>query len=319
MSAALGELVAVFTLGGLGGWFRQRAASQQREKPEWTSTPRHLALALEQVAFVGSLVVAGLVALAASRPAMAASGLALASIGTLLALSLFYLLLTGRWNAEWLVYLAQASLVGAYVDYHLANPLTAAADAAVLVLFAFVDLGIAEVMERLQLPLFARPTRYASLILPVLPLSGSRARRPERCHRVSLGRGRYILCGRVRHDAVENARLRSRRSLQRRPLGALGTRWAGCLPTIPSSTLCRSGSRPSSSPSPTAASWAGSCQRDSIGWPDHHLPGAGRPDLAVSQFRRLGGPAAGLATGPLRRHRPAHPDVRLAGSGDLPG
>ena len=37
MSAALGELVAVFTLGGLGGWFRQRAASQEREKPDGPS------------------------------------------------------------------------------------------------------------------------------------------------------------------------------------------------------------------------------------------------------------------------------------------
>jgi uncharacterized membrane protein len=174
ISAALGELVAVFTLGGLGGWFHQRTATRELEKPPSTACSRatsgHLALALEQVAFLGSLVVAGLVALAASRPAMAASGLAFASIGTLLALSLFYLLLTGRWNAEWLVYLAQACLVGAYVDYRLEYPLTAAADAAALVLFAFVDLGIAEVMERLQLPLYARPTRYASLVLPVLPL-----------------------------------------------------------------------------------------------------------------------------------------------------
>ena len=40
----------------------------------------------------------------------------------------------------------------------------------VLTLFAFVDLGIAEVMERLQLRLYARPTRYASLVLPILPL-----------------------------------------------------------------------------------------------------------------------------------------------------
>ncbi len=179
MSAALGELVAVFTLGGLGGWFRQKSSSQEREQPGWTSRssafPRHLALAHEQVAFLASLCVAGLVVAAvatqtAGRTATVASGLALASTGTLLALSLFYILLTGRWKAEWLVYLAQACLVGAYVDYRLENPLEPAADAAVLVLFAFVDLGIAEVMERFQLPLYARPTRYASLILPVLPL-----------------------------------------------------------------------------------------------------------------------------------------------------
>ena len=178
MSAALGELGAVCTLGGLGGWFRQRAAGHEREQSEWSTCPsatsRQLASALEQVAFLGSLVVAGLVALA-GRPATAAGGLASASIGTLLALSLFYLVLTARWNVEWLVYLSQACLVGAYVEYRLEYPLTAAADAAMLVLFAFVDLGMAEVMERLQLPLYARPTA-----LRVAHLAGASPHPPAR-------------------------------------------------------------------------------------------------------------------------------------------
>jgi hypothetical protein len=69
-----------------------------------------------------------------------------------------------------MVYLAQGCLVGAYVIYRLAHSLPTAADAAALTFFAFVDLGIAEVMDRVQLGLYSRPTRYASLVLPVLPL-----------------------------------------------------------------------------------------------------------------------------------------------------
>ncbi|MGC8639118.1 MAG: hypothetical protein ACP5XB_04485 [Isosphaeraceae bacterium] len=129
-----------------------------------------LALAMEQVGFVGSMLIAGLVAVAASHVVLTTGWLGAAEIGTLLAVALFHLLLAERWNGEWLVYLAQASLVGAYVVYRLAHPLPAAADAAVLTLFAFVDLDIAEAMERLQFRIFARPTRYAALVLPILPL-----------------------------------------------------------------------------------------------------------------------------------------------------
>jgi hypothetical protein len=132
--------------------------------------PAVLALAIEQVGFIGCLVVAGLVGAAASQGQLVAGRLAFAEIGAFLAVALYLLLLTQRWEAEWLVYLAQASLLGAYVIYRLAHAMPATADAFVLTLFAFVDLGIAEVMERLPLRLYSRPTRYASLVLPILPL-----------------------------------------------------------------------------------------------------------------------------------------------------
>src|SRR5271166_3338007 len=57
------------------------------------------------------------------------------------------------------------------------------------------------------------------------------------------------------------ARCNGRRSVTQREFsttlhsGCSGERWAGSLPTIPSSTLCRLGSRPSCTPSPTAPIW----------------------------------------------------------------
>jgi tetratricopeptide (TPR) repeat protein len=167
--AALGELAAVSLLGLLSGLLRRFAREPGSETKDPAPSARPLALAIEQVAFLGSLVVAGLVAVAVSQYPPA-GWLAGAEIAALLGVALFHLLLTRRWQAEWMVYFAQASLVGAYVIYRLAHPLPTVADAAVLTLFAFVDLGIAEVMERVQLGLYSGPTRYASLVLPVLPL-----------------------------------------------------------------------------------------------------------------------------------------------------
>ena len=127
-------------------------------------------MAVEQVAFVGVLLAAGLVGVAAAGPSPLSGWLSAAGIGSLLAVALWLLVLVPRWQREWLVYLSQTALVGAYVLYRLAHPLDLTSDSAILTLFAFVDLGIAEVMDRLRLPIYARPTRYASLVLPVLPL-----------------------------------------------------------------------------------------------------------------------------------------------------
>ena len=203
MSAAVGELVAVGVLAGIAGWFRHQGAGLEREKAlsaaGSSSTRTGFALVLEHVAFLGSLAVAGLVAQAANHPVAAISELGLASIGTLLALSLFYLLLTARWRAEWLVYLAQACLVCAYIEYRRVAPLSAAADGAVLVLFAFVDLGTAEVLERFQLTLFARPHALCfARLAGSSPGPPARCRGAERWHRVSVAGRRHVLRGRRR-------------------------------------------------------------------------------------------------------------------------
>jgi hypothetical protein len=84
--------------------------------------------------------------------------------------ALLHVLLVPRWQVEWLVYLAQATLLCAYVRYRMAFPKPIATDAAVLTLLGYLDLGIAEVLERLRLKDFVRPTRYFSLVLPILPL-----------------------------------------------------------------------------------------------------------------------------------------------------
>jgi hypothetical protein len=52
----------------------------------------------------------------------------------------------------------------------MAYPLPIASDAAILTLLGYLDLALAEVLDRLQVPIFARPARYFSFALPVLPL-----------------------------------------------------------------------------------------------------------------------------------------------------
>jgi hypothetical protein len=82
-----------------------------------------------------------------------------------------HILLVPRWRAEWLVYLAHALMLGAYIDFRMAFPMSTSADAAILTLLGFIDLGLSEALARLQGPeYYVRPTRYFSLILPLLPL-----------------------------------------------------------------------------------------------------------------------------------------------------
>jgi hypothetical protein len=93
-----------------------------------------------------------------------------AGVGVLLGAAFLQILLVPRWQAEWLIYLAQALILGAYVDYRLAYPQPMEFDAVMLTLMGYLDLGIAEVLERLQFKTYARPARYFSLVIPALPL-----------------------------------------------------------------------------------------------------------------------------------------------------
>ncbi len=172
--AALGGLVAGFAILAVAGLLRRVERTVVLRKTRPALDPRAsfigLAMAVEQVAFVGVLLAAGLVGVASAGPSPLAGWLSAAGMVALLAVALCLLVLVPRWQREWLVYLSQAALVGAYVLYRLAHPLDVTSDSAILTLFAFVDLGIAEVLDRLRLPIYARPTRYASLVMPVLPL-----------------------------------------------------------------------------------------------------------------------------------------------------
>jgi hypothetical protein len=69
------------------------------------------------------------------------------------------------------LYAAQVLMVGAYLVFRRAFPASSSADAAVLTVLAYLDLGIAESLKPLDRDgHYARPTRHASLVLPLLPL-----------------------------------------------------------------------------------------------------------------------------------------------------
>ncbi len=94
-----------------------------------------------------------------------------AGVGVLMSAAVLNVLLVPRWRAEWLVYLAQALVVAAYIDFRMAFPMFTSADAAILTLLGFIDLGLSEALAQIQGPEFyVRPTRYFSLVLPLLPL-----------------------------------------------------------------------------------------------------------------------------------------------------
>ena len=125
---------------------------------------------MEIVAFASSLVaVVAVLAAGYERGGTRRLGTTV-GVGVIMGAALLHILLVPRWQAEWLVYLAQAVVLLAYVDYRLAFPQPIAFDAIVLTLLGYLDLGIAEVLERLQLKIYARPARFFSLMLPGLPL-----------------------------------------------------------------------------------------------------------------------------------------------------
>lgn len=160
IGATLGILLAIYLLWAIAGRLRRRMS------PDRTASPAEI---LEGVGFLGALLASGLVALATSRGVPTAWA-GLTGVGSMLIVALYFVLLVPRWREAWLVYLAQAALVGAYVVLRVAHPLPAASDAAIMTLFAFIDMGIAEVLVRLRLPEYARPTLITSMVLPVLPL-----------------------------------------------------------------------------------------------------------------------------------------------------
>ena len=133
-----------------------------------------------------------------------------------------HILLVPRWHAEWLVYLSQTVMLGAYVDYRLAFPQPLAFDAIVLTALGYLDLGIAEVLERLERKTYARPVRFFSLLVPGLPLLQLiGTRHPDEIgmfHLMAAGTFYGIACG---GSALEDPRLCGGRDLQRGPLGAL--------------------------------------------------------------------------------------------------
>ncbi len=172
--AAIGVLLAAFSLWALAGRWRRDESNVKGRSAEDSgpAETRWLGLpwALERVALACSLFSATVVLMAATSPGAHGGFWTLGGVGVLLGSALLQILLVPRWQAEWLVYLAQAVMVGAYIDFRMAYELPHTTDAIILTLLGYLDLGIAEVLERLHSKIYARPARYFSLILPVLPL-----------------------------------------------------------------------------------------------------------------------------------------------------
>jgi tetratricopeptide (TPR) repeat protein len=173
--AAWGALISAFSLwwwAGLlraGGW-----TAKSRLLPEDAPTLsliRRFGEVVEGVASAIGLVASALVLLMGVSNRASADWVTFAGVGALLVSALLQIAMVPRWRVEWPVYVAQGLMVGAYVEFRLAFPMSSAADAAVLTLLGYLDLGIAEALERLdRAGYYNRPTRYASLVLPLLPL-----------------------------------------------------------------------------------------------------------------------------------------------------
>jgi tetratricopeptide (TPR) repeat protein len=172
--AAVGVLMAAFTLWEVAGRLRRDESNVKGRSTEDSGTAETpwsgLPWAVEGVALACSLFTAVVVLMAGTNPGVLGGFWTLVGVGLLLGSAVLQIVLVPRWQAEWLVYLAQVVMVGAYVDFRMAYPLPHTTDAIILTLLGYLDLGIAEVLERLQSKIYARPARYFSLILPVLPL-----------------------------------------------------------------------------------------------------------------------------------------------------
>jgi hypothetical protein len=172
--AAVGLLIAAFVLLGLAGMLRSDGSNAKRgfRGSLWSSdaVPAQLGLAVEWAAFVGSLVAAVAVMVAGLQAGLLYDREKAAGVAVLMAAAVFLVMLVPRWRGEWLVYLAQAMILAAYVNFRMCYRWPITADAAVLTLLGYIDLGLAEVLDRSERRIYARPARFSSLVLPVLPL-----------------------------------------------------------------------------------------------------------------------------------------------------
>ncbi len=173
---ASGAIAAAFQLWWLAGLLRLEGSSSRTKgalpvSDSGLSLRYKLAEAMEGVASASALLAGAVVLAAGTQAAALGAWGTFAGVGVLLAAAVLHILLVPRWRTEWLVYLAHALMIGAYIDFRLAFPMSTAADAAILTLLGYIDLALSEALTRLQGPeYYVRPTRYVSLILPLLPL-----------------------------------------------------------------------------------------------------------------------------------------------------
>jgi tetratricopeptide (TPR) repeat protein len=173
--AAWGAMISAFSLwqwaGVLrGGGLISKGGPSAEDAPVVSFRSRFAGVA-EGAASGAGLLSSALVLAIGLQAGASAAWVTFGGVGVLFAAALLHILLAPRWRSEGPVYAAQALMVGAYLQFRLAFPMSNAADAAVLTLLGYLDMGIAEALERLD-PAghYTRPTRYSSLVLPLLPL-----------------------------------------------------------------------------------------------------------------------------------------------------
>jgi tetratricopeptide (TPR) repeat protein len=173
---ASGAIASAFLLWWLAGRLRVEGANRKDRSVLGASESagalrRRMAEAMEGVASAVALAASAVVLAIGNNGGSLGLLWTFAGVGVLLAAAVLHILLVPRWRAEWLVYLAHALMLGAYIDFRMAFPMSTSADAAILTLLGFIDLGLSEALARLQGPeYYVRPTRHFSLILPLLPL-----------------------------------------------------------------------------------------------------------------------------------------------------
>jgi hypothetical protein len=173
--AAWGAVVSAFSLWQWAGVLRRGGPTSKggmiADDATAVSLLRRFAGVVEGVASGAALLASALVLSLGWHTGASVAWVTFGGVGVLFAAALLHVLLAPRWRSEGPVYAAQALMVGAYVEFRLAFPMSNAADAAVLTLLGYLDMGIAEALERLdRAGHYTRPTRYTSLVLPLLPL-----------------------------------------------------------------------------------------------------------------------------------------------------
>lgn len=173
--AAAGSLIAAFLLRSMGGLLRggdwtRKSPILPEASADAELGPR-FARVLEGFASAAALLASGAVLGMGLSDGVSQPWVAIAGLGVILGSAILHVAMASRWRSELPVYLAQALMVGAYLEFRLAYAMSSAVDAAVLTLLAYLDMAAAEVLDRLgRGGYYTRPTRYTALVLPILPL-----------------------------------------------------------------------------------------------------------------------------------------------------
>ena len=209
-------------------------------------------------------------------------------------------------------------ILAAYVDFRMAYPWPIAADSAMLTLLGYLDLGLAEILDRRKQTIYARPVRFSSLILPILPLIQllwiGGTHEVGLFHLVAAATFYSVACGQLRWKSLGYAAGVFYNA-------ALWVLWSifgweltdhfqfFMVPVGFSTILFAESQRHELGRSAVNAIRVGGAL--------DHLRLTGCADLAVCQLRCLAGTAGRFTDRNLPRHRPAVANVPLAGARDV--